>query len=198
MSFNLINAPNSLQNIPHEKVNELDVRPILRAGGEPFKEIMAAVKNTSAGGALRLRATFEPMPLFRVLGAQGWNHWVEYGKDDDWIVWFYQSGDQESEPATSTPTIELRDLLHKMPELVQRLKTTSKNWVLDVRCLAPPEPLELTLAVAEKLPPGTVLTQVNQRVPQFLFPLLDERNLEYQVIKDEGDEIHVEIRRRSP
>ena len=42
----------------------LDVRPTLRAGGEPFAQIMQAVASLEPGQALRLLATFEPVPLY--------------------------------------------------------------------------------------------------------------------------------------
>jgi uncharacterized protein (DUF2249 family) len=57
--------------------------------------------------------------------------------------------------------------------------------VLDVRGLAPPEPLERTLAALEELPDGDALLQVNDRVPAFLLPLLDERGYVYRIGEDE-------------
>lgn len=87
--MDLSNAPEAIKKIPQAIINDLDVRPILQSGGEPFGEIMAAVNKTSPTGALRLRATFEPKPLFRVLGSKGWKYWVEYGDGDDWMIWFY-------------------------------------------------------------------------------------------------------------
>ena len=50
---------------------DLDVRPILREGGEPFSVIMGAVAGLAPGQPLRLLATFKPIPLFQVLGARG-------------------------------------------------------------------------------------------------------------------------------
>src|SRR5690606_30324432 len=46
---------------------DLDVREDLRSGREPFSRIMAAVATVPPGGTLRLRATFEPVPLYAVL-----------------------------------------------------------------------------------------------------------------------------------
>jgi uncharacterized protein (DUF2249 family) len=57
--------------------------------------------------------------------------------------------------------------------------------VLDVRGLAPPEPLERTLVALEDLPDGDALLQVNDRVPAFLLPLLDERGYVYRIGEDE-------------
>jgi uncharacterized protein (DUF2249 family) len=53
---------------------------------------MAAVKALGAGQALVLRAPFEPVPLYDVLGARGFAHWTERRADDDWSVWFYRPG----------------------------------------------------------------------------------------------------------
>jgi hypothetical protein len=46
---------------------DVDVRPILRAGGEPFSVIMQAVEGLEPGQGIRLLATFKPIPLFGVL-----------------------------------------------------------------------------------------------------------------------------------
>ena len=46
---------------------ELDVRPLLQAGVEPFVEIMTAVDNLGSGQGLRLLAPFKPQPLFSVM-----------------------------------------------------------------------------------------------------------------------------------
>ncbi len=43
---------------------DVDVRPILREGGEPFSAIMAAVDALAPGQSLRLLATFKPIPCF--------------------------------------------------------------------------------------------------------------------------------------
>ncbi len=50
---------------------ELDVRPLLASGNEPFGAIMAAVDELAAREVLALRTPFDPQPLHRVLGARG-------------------------------------------------------------------------------------------------------------------------------
>lgn len=82
--------PEALAAIPAESRVELDVRKILKNGGEPFGEIMQAVARVPSNGALRLRATFKPVPLFGVMNVKGFDHWIEYGEGDDWVVWFYR------------------------------------------------------------------------------------------------------------
>lgn len=68
----------------------LDVREILRQGGEPFAGIMTVAHATAPGETFELRAIFEPKPLFNVLGAQGFEHWSERLADDDWRVLFHR------------------------------------------------------------------------------------------------------------
>ncbi len=83
--------PDALAGLTEAERVDLDVRPILRDGGEPFSVIMKAVGAVPAGHALRLRATFRPVPLYAVMRVRGWKHWVERGEGDDWIVWFYRA-----------------------------------------------------------------------------------------------------------
>jgi uncharacterized protein (DUF2249 family) len=46
---------------------------------------------------------------------------------------------------------------------------------IDVRDLPPPEPQQKTLETLESMADDTVLVQVNDREPQHLFPMLEER-----------------------
>ncbi len=85
--------PEALAEITEAERVELDVRPTLRDGGEPFSLIMETAGRVPEGHVLRLRATFKPVPLFGVMRARGWKHWVEHGEGDDWVVWFYRTRD---------------------------------------------------------------------------------------------------------
>ena len=59
--------PDLLAEITEEQMVDLDVRPILRDGGEPFSLIMETATQVPPGGIFRLRATFKPLPLFGVM-----------------------------------------------------------------------------------------------------------------------------------
>ncbi len=85
--------PDALAGITEEQIVDLDVRPILRKGGEPFSLIMDTVDQVPSGSVFRLRATFKPLPLFGVLKMKGWDHWIEFGIGDDWRIWFYRRQD---------------------------------------------------------------------------------------------------------
>jgi hypothetical protein len=83
--------PPELAGLDPARIVDLDVRDDLRSGREPFGRIMAARKALPADGVLRLRATFEPVPLYAVMGKQGFAHWTERLADDDWRVWFHRA-----------------------------------------------------------------------------------------------------------
>jgi hypothetical protein len=58
---------------------------------------------------------------------------------------------------------------------------------LDVRNLGPPKPLKNTLELLETLDDETVLVQLNDREPQFLYPKLGDRGYRYETVEtDEG------------
>ena len=66
----------------------LDVRPELAQGGEPFVHIMEAAYAIHPGGTLVIIAPFEPVPLYDVLGAQGFSHETKKVAADEWIIEF--------------------------------------------------------------------------------------------------------------
>lgn len=68
----------------------LDVRPILEEGGEPFQAIMPAAKEVKPGERLVLKVLFEPIPLYKVLGKQGFVAWCERLGERHYRVHFYR------------------------------------------------------------------------------------------------------------
>lgn len=84
--------PEALDGLDEERIEDLDVREQLRRGEEPFERIMAAAGGLPADGVLRVRAIFEPEPLYAVLGGRGFEHWTERFGEDDWRVWFWRPG----------------------------------------------------------------------------------------------------------
>jgi uncharacterized protein (DUF2249 family) len=180
--------PEALAAIPPERIVDLDVRDDLRGGREPFGRIMAARQALPPGHVLRLRAIFEPVPLYRVLGAQGLDHWTERLAADDWRVWFYPAAGGVPADAAGAAVPDAREAPGDDRD--------AKIVVLDVRGMEPPEPMVRTLAALEALPPGGTLVQVNVRVPRFLLPKLDELGFEYEVREQDEELVRVFIRRR--
>jgi uncharacterized protein (DUF2249 family) len=169
---------------------ELDVREELRAGREPFSLIMAAKAKVPEGGALKLRAIFEPVPLYAVLAKQGFDHRTERLADDDWVVWFHRtvaSGGAADDAGA-----------HESPDSCGGCGGEAGVVVLDVRGLEPPEPMVRTLAALETLPPDHTLVQINVKEPRFLLPQLAERGFDYEVREQGPQLVRTFIRRAQP
>lgn len=174
-------VPAELAAIPESKVITVDVREELRAGREPFSQIMAARAQVSPGGALCVRAIFEPVPLYAVMKKQGFEHFTQMHAGDDWQVWFYPAAATAAgAPASGAPAAAADD---------------ANVVVLDVRGLEPPEPMTRTLEALARLPADATLVQLNVRVPQFLLPMLEERGYTYEVREQEPGLVRVFIRK---
>ena len=142
------------------KYIDVDVRPILRRGGEPFSVIMSALERLEPGQGLRLYATFKPVPLFAVMADRGFAHSAQALDAGEWEVLFT--------PAETKPTASVvgKPAFDDWPEPAVKL---------DNRDLEPPEPMVRILAAAEKLGPGETLSALLRREPVFLFPQLEKR-----------------------
>lgn len=184
-------VPEALAAVPAELIVDVDVRDLLRAGGEPFGQIMGARRALPAGGVLRVRAIFEPAPLYFVLGAQGLDHWTEKLAEDDWRVWFFEAapapapaaGDDGQATSPGAPASSPGE------------PAGDDVVILDVRDMEPPEPMVRTLEALETLPSGKTLCQINVRVPRFLLPMLENRGYTYEVREQGPTLVRTFIRR---
>jgi uncharacterized protein (DUF2249 family) len=158
---------------------EVDVRDDIRRGEEPFARIMAAVKALGPAEALAIRAPFEPVPLYDVLGRRGLAHWTEAGAPDDWRVWFYRAA---SAPAAT-------------PAPAEPVATVSDSGRLDVRGLEPPLPMVRVLERLDALGPDEVLTVLHERRPLFLYPQLEARGFRHETDEPEPGLVRIVIRR---
>lgn len=140
----------------------LDVREDLRRGGEPFPRIMQAVRSLSPGQGLRLLATFEPLPLYAVLGRKGFGHSAVRHGEGDWEVLFSPEGVPPTRPIAA-------------PMTSADAAWPKASKYLDNRGLLPPEPMVRILDALEHLGAGEVLEALNEREPVFLYPELQAR-----------------------
>ena len=169
--------------LPHY---DLDVRPILRDGGEPFGAIMQAVAALAPGQSLRLLATFKPIPLFQVLGQRGFEPSAREIGDGDWEVIFTPVGAPVPEPERAEPPAAAAGGDDAWPEPVVEL---------DNRELEPPEPLVRTLEGVETLEPGQTLAALLPREPVFLFEELEARGHQWRGAAEPEGHYRVVIRR---
>jgi uncharacterized protein (DUF2249 family) len=136
---------------PSRPISELDVRPILAARGAPLGAILAAIDALPVGGALRLIAPFEPVPLYAKLNAMGFDHAVSGRDDGAWEILFTPRRADAVEPV-----------------------------LLDLRSLEPPEPMQRALETLATVPAGGALIALTRFRPVHLLSLLDERGLAWE------------------
>ncbi|MGH8291858.1 MAG: DUF2249 domain-containing protein [Gammaproteobacteria bacterium] len=163
----------------------LDVRDALRHGGEPLPRILDAVGKLGPGQALRLFATFEPLPLYALLARKGFGHSAKRLAEGDWEVLFT--------PGTAQPKGRA-----EKPKSTTAV-TSTEGWPepcthLDNRGLQPPEPLVRILDALEHLAPGAVMEAINERDPVFLYPELEARGALIHTDK-QADGVRLLIRR---
>jgi uncharacterized protein (DUF2249 family) len=151
---------------------DVDVRPILRAGGEPFSVIMQAVEGLKPGQGMRLFATFKPIPLFGVLGSRGFSHEAIELDGGEWEVLF------RPDAALSLPSIN--------PGSADASAWPEPSIDLDNRDLDPPEPMARILEAIERMEAGEVLSALLLREPRFLFPELAKRGHQWRGDFDAG------------
>ncbi|MBR0960164.1 DUF2249 domain-containing protein [Bradyrhizobium japonicum] len=145
---------------------DVDVRPILRAGGEPFSIIMAALERLGPGEGLRLLAPFKPVPLFDVMASKGFAHHEAELEGGEWEIRFMP--DDGSFAAAEPAPAAMSD---DWPEPAVHL---------DNRDLDPPEPMVRILASVERLAPGQTLSALLSREPVFLFRELTKRGHQWR------------------
>jgi TusA-related sulfurtransferase len=138
----------------------------VRAESSPFALISQATRQLLPGEILSLRNSFEPLPLYELLGRRGFAHWGYRQAEDDWQIFFRHTAASpaEEQPAASAAADATR-------------------VVLDNRGLVPPEPMLRTLEALKTLPPAGSLLALTDRQPLFLYEALAEQGYAYQTLE---------------
>jgi uncharacterized protein (DUF2249 family) len=179
--------PAHLERWPESARVRLDVRGDIRAGREPFAQIIAAVDGLPPDGLLILRAPFEPVPLYRVLGRRGFAHWAERHAAGDWSVWFFRDAEAAEAPSgAAVPSAT------SSPGTAERGSTAPGDTVrVDVRGLEPPLPMVRVLEAVEMLAPGQRLEVWHDRRPIFLYPQLEARGCRHATDEPEPGVVRI-------
>ena len=156
-----------------EKIVEMDVRPILEGGTDPFDAIMSKLKTMDERETLKIINTFEPIPLLNILKKKGYVYVTE--RPEDGVVHTYlekAEGETGGESAADEKTIKL-DF-----EEIEK-KYSGKMNEVDVRHLEMPMPMVTILEEVEKIGDGRALFVHHKRLPQYLLPELEERGFSW-------------------
>lgn len=159
------NKPDELKSISEDKIIELDVRPILEQGKDPFNDIMSKIRELKQDEILLLINSFEPIPLYSVLGNKGFDHYTEKTADV-FKVYFFRKKEN------------FKQMENKLFDQTESELKTEKVIELDVRELPPPEPMMKIFEKLNELDDNTILLVHHHREPVMLYPKLEERGFE--------------------
>ncbi len=156
------------------EIVELDVRPILKGGVDPFETIMGKLKVMNDNQTLLIINSFEPIPLLNIIKNKGYEYEVE--RPEEGVVYAYL---KKSEPdkVTENKTFPITKKQQTFEEVEEMYAGKMKE--IDVRDLEMPLPMVTILEELETLTDSVALYVHHKRLPQYLLPELNDRGYNY-------------------
>lgn len=179
-------TPPFLQSLNAGQIVSLDVRPLLEAGNDPLKQILAKVKDLKQGEVLKITNTFVPTPLIFMLKKKGFKTFTNTTNDQLVESWFFR---ETEEVIGETPASEYSN--EDWEQLMERF--AGKLLEIDVRELEMPQPMMRILESLENLPADKALYVLHKRIPVFLLPELAQRGFDYRSRQLSDNEVHLLI-----
>jgi uncharacterized protein (DUF2249 family) len=178
--------PNLKEAIEKNNIHELDVRPSLAKGIDPFTLIMQTIKEIPENQVLKIINTFEPIPLIKILNGKGYSSYVET-INDTVFTYFLKTN------STTAPLNKKSKIAKVKAEEFEIEKNKFKNKIkeIDVRDLEMPMPMVTILNELETLENETALFVHHKKVPQYLLPEIENRD--FTVIITEIEEGNVKL-----
>jgi len=188
---NEINEEKRELDMERTNIVDLDVRPILESGVDPFNVIMDGLKTLKEGETLRIINTFEPIPLLNIIKKKGYQYETERPQEGVVHTYLKKESDniiaEESVPEASEREFTYEDLERKYE---------GKLMEIDVRDLEMPMPMVTILEAIETLEEGHALYVHHKRLPQYLLPELKEREFDYKSKEVDEDNMKLIIYRK--
>lgn len=153
--------PEFLSALSDEQIIELNVCKYIENGTDPFNVIRETILMLRQDQVLHLINSFEPVPLYKVLGNKGYEHYKEQDDNRLWHIYFYRNNSAGAAEPAAQPLNE-----DSLPKTVVEV---------DVRELAPPEPMMKILETLGSINDDSVLVVHHHREPVMLYDKLEER-----------------------
>ena len=186
----------------NREIVELDVRPIIAEGKDPFGYINKTAKKIKPEQILLIINDFEPIPLVDYLIGKNFIHWMKQDDEGNYLTYFKLNCKKQnfwqrlfgkkdvpcrfhSVEKKADKKEENRHQNIEIPEQkegdFERIKQQYEGNMqeVDVRDLEMPMPMQTILERIEQLPEGKALFVHHKRIPQFLLPELKKRNFSY-------------------
>jgi len=164
---------------------ELDVRPSLAAGVDPFNLIMEKLKEINDSQALLIINTFEPIPLLNILKGRGYQYETTRPIDNEVHTLIYKVADHSSKEEVKT--IDKKDW--SFTDAVKAFE--GKMSEIDVRDLEMPMPMVTILEEIEKIKEDSALYVHHKKLPQYLIPEMENRGFTF--VSNEIDENNIKL-----
>ena len=164
----------------------LDVREDQRNHADPFARRRAEVGAIQDGEVFYLRNTFEPLPLYDVLGKRGFVAWAKQLGPEDWEVYFLKSGKEEA--GNTVPESRVAAEAEKID-----VNGPTATLTIDVGDLTPPQPMMRILDALASLKPGETLLVHHKRRPAYLYPKLAELGYQHKTVELGPDRVDIYI-----
>ncbi len=179
---------NNTINMKRTNVVELDVRPILEGGTDPFNAIMETLKTLAPEDTLCIINTFEPIPLLNILKEKGYEYETERPEGSDVHTYLTKVSDGNTDE-TSLESVSAPELTYEILEN----KYDGKLMEIDVRELEMPMPMVTILEAIEGLDDGQALYVHHKKLPQYLLPELKKRDFGFREKVVDADNIKLII-----
>jgi len=156
---------------------KLDVRPMIARGEEPLTALLDVADKVGIGEILIVDAPFDPAPLRRLLDRKGFEDHAEQLSDEHWRVHFRRIGTAAAAEAPKAA----------------RVWREAEGWHIDVRGLAPPEPMRAIISLIETPAVSGPVIVHHEREPVYLYPELAERGWRWARIAGEPGEVRLRL-----
>ncbi|MCK9480599.1 MAG: DUF2249 domain-containing protein [Bacteroidia bacterium] len=177
--------PDFIKNLTPQNTVELDVRPILDEGGDPLNLIMMNVNKLTSNQALKIINTFEPTPVIMILEKRGFVAYTEVVNENVVHTYLYKTGDaNEVKAEVKTDAAGWEEMLVKFANKIDEVR---------VEKLEPPLPMMMVLEACDNLKDDRAVYVYHKRIPVFLLPELQERNLDYRINEIEDGDVRILI-----
>ncbi len=186
-----------------KEIVELDVRPIIAQGRDPFGYIIKTAKKIKPGQVLLIINDFEPIPLIDYLVGKNFVHWMTQDDEGNYLTYFKlnckKPGLLQRLFGKKQIPCKYHDIQaktnHEKTEKVEKIEENFINEIedfdkiknqyegqmseVDVRHLEMPIPMQTILEHLEHLPENEALFVHHKRIPQFLLPELKKRGFHW-------------------
>jgi uncharacterized protein (DUF2249 family) len=148
-----------------QHIRDLDLRPVLASGGDPFTLVLETARTLSPSETLHVVLDFDPTTLCAAMHSHGWSAETKRTADAALHVWIHRARLAEAARAE-----------RQHPQLRVPVQ-------LDVRGLEPPRPVIVILERLVDLGPGAQLLVHDDHEPTILYDKLALRGYDARAEK---------------